>query len=450
MEITEFQHEIFQQGKEIGFSEMEIYFSSSKAISISVHKHEIDEYTIVEQGGVSLRGLFNGQMGYAYAEKVDLDSISLLLEEAMSNARVIEVEDSEDLFEGSDEYAAPRPFSESLAEIEASQLIEAAFEMEKTALELDDRIENVNYCGVSKVVSESLIANTKGLLCQSKSSYVSAEIYLQASEGTSMATGGKSDFTFVKFSDLNFKEIAKKGVEETVSKLHAESLETGDYPVILRYDTATDLLGSYLGLFSAESVQKGYSKFKGKLNEQVAGDNITLVDDPTMTGVVGYASFDSEGYRTKRKEIIKNGQLLTFMHNRKTAKKDGIESTGNAVKGGYRGTLGVGPYNVYLDPGESSLNEMIEKMDKGIMLVELQGMNAGINGVAGDFSVAAIGFLIENGKITRPVDQITVAGNFFDILHNIEEIGNDLDFRGSVTIPSLKIKQLSFSGNIQS
>lgn len=447
MEIQQFQEKLFQRGREFGFSEMEIYYSSSKALSISVRKNEIEDYTIIEEGGVSLRGQFEDQMGYAYAEKIDSESISLLIEEAMGNAKVLEVEGSEDLFEGSDKYIKPRPFSEELAEIEPDKLIKAAFEMEKTSYELDERVSNVNSCRVSKNVGEVLIANTKGLHCYSRYASVSASIYMLASDGESTATGGEYDFTLTNFEDLNFKEIAKKGVNEAVSKLSALSLETGDYPVILRYDTATALLGSFLGLYSAESVQKGFSKFNGRLNEQIAGENITIVDDPTMVGVPGYTSFDSEGYATKRKEIIKNGKLLTFMHNRKTAKKDAVASTGNAVKAGYSGTLGVGSHNLYLEPGTSSLDEMIAKMDKGILIVELQGMNVGVNVISGDFSAAAIGFLIENGKVIRPVDQITVAGNYFDILYNIEEIGNDLRFRGRVNIPSLRVKQLSISGN---
>lgn len=447
MKIQQFQAELFQQGKEFGFSEMEIYYSSSKALSVKVRRKEIEDYTIIEQGGISFRGLFDGQMGYAYAEKVDRDSISLLLEEAKSNAEVIEVEDSEDLFEGSKEYCAPRPFVEELANIGADKLIEAAFEMEQAAYDLDERISNVNSCAVAKTIGEFLIANTKGLQCYSKYARVSAGIYMLATDGESMASGGEYDFTFTDLNDLDLKEMVRKGVNEAVSKLHASSLESGDYPVIFRRDMATDFLGSFFGLYSAEAVHKGYSRLKGRLNEQIAGENITFVDDPTMVAVPGFTPFDSEGYATRRKEIVKNGQLLTFMHNRKTAKKDGVESTGNAAKGGYRGTIGVGPYNMYLEPGTSSLEEMIEKTDKGLLIVELQGTNVGINVISGDFSVAAIGFLIEDGKVVRAVDQITVAGNYYDVLHNIEEIGNDLRFKGSVNVPSIKVKQLSISGN---
>ncbi|MCJ8009251.1 TldD/PmbA family protein [Lederbergia wuyishanensis] len=447
MDILEFQNELFRAGKESGFTEMEIYYSSNKSLSVNVHKQEIDEYNIAETGGVSFRGLFNGQMGYSYAEKIDLDSISLILEEALSNAKVLEIEEGEDLYEGSEEYPPNRPFSEELEQVEADKLIEAAFEMEQTAYDLDDRVQLVQYCYLTKNISEIFIANSKGLHCHEKTAYVSGGLYLVANDGQSTATGGESDYTLTEFSKLNFKKIARKAVDEAVSKLGADSIETGKYPIIFRDSTATELIGSFLGLLTAENVQKGYSKFAGKLGEQVAGENFTLIDDPLMQDVPGYITFDSEGFATKCKAIIKNGQLMTFMHNRKTAKKDGIESTGNAMKSGYRGTISVGPYNLYLQPGNRSLDEMISTIDKGILIVELQGANAGINTVAGDFSLAAIGFLIEYGKVVRPVDQITVSGNFFDLIHNIEEVGNDLRILGSVTSPSIKVKPLLVSGN---
>jgi PmbA protein len=447
MDIREFQTELFEKGREMGFLEMEIYYSSSKATAVRVYQQEIDEYYIAEEGGLSFRGIYNNQMGYSYTEKIDKDSIPLLLEEALNNAEVLETGDQEDLFEGSQTYPEPRESSEVLENLEPESLIEAAFEMEKEAKAADPRIQLVQSCGVSKTVSELLIANTKGLHCHQKTAYVTAGLWVIAGEGEQTATGGEMNFTIDNLSRLNVKEIAKIAVSEAVSKLGAQSAATNSYPVIFRYDAATELLGSFLGLFSAESVQKGYSKFAGKLGEKVAGKNITIIDDPLMADSPNYSAFDSEGFATKRKELINKGVLETFMHNRKTAKKDGTVSTGNAMKGGYRGTISVGPYNVYLQPGERALKSIISTMENGMMIAELQGTNAGINTVSGEFSLSAIGFLIEDGNIVRPVDQITVSGNFFELLNQIEEVANDLDIRGSVTSPSIKVKALSISGN---
>lgn len=447
MNIQDFQIELFAAGEKAGFEEMELFYSSSKAVSIAVYHQEIDDYTIMEEGGVSFRGLFQGKMGYSYAERIAADSISLLLEEALNNAEVIEVDDGEDLFEGSPEYAEPRPFSEEIEQLDPEKMIQAAMEIERIAYETDERVAFVQYSYASKGVNETLIANTKGLHCHSKSAYTSLGLYLTAQDGESTATGGESDFTIKSFEDLDNRKIAEKAVQEAVSKLHASSIASGTYPIIFRYDTATELIGSLLGQLSAESVQQGYTKLKGKLNEQIVGENISFVDDPLMKDTITYAPFDSEGFATRKKDLIRNGKLISFMHNRKTAKKDGVESTGNAVKGGFRSTVGVGPYNLYLEPGTSSLDDMIVDSDKAILIVELQGTNAGINYTAGDFSLAAIGFLIENGKITRTLDQFTVAGNVFELLNDVSVIGNDLRFRSAISLPSLKVNGLQVSGN---
>lgn len=447
MNIQDFQLELFAAGAKKGFKDMEMFYSSSKAVSISVYQQEIDDYTIMEEGGVSFRGLFNDRMGYAYAERIAEDSIPLLLEEAHNNALVIEVDDGEDLFEGSSAYAEARPFSDSIDGLLPEEMIQAAMELEKVAYELDERVTLVQASYASKVVNESLIANTKGLNCHSKAAFASTGLYLTAEDGESTATGGESDFTLTSFSDMNIREITEKAVKEAVSKLHASSIKTEKYPIIFRYDTATELVGSFLGQLSAESVQQGYSKLKGKLNEQIVGENITFVDDPLMEDTITYSSYDSEGFATRKKDLIRDGKLLSFLHNRKTAKKDGVESTGNAVKGGFRSTVGVGPYNLYLEPGTSTLDEMIADTEKAILIVELQGTNAGINYTSGDFSLASIGFLIEDGRITRPVDQFTIAGNIFDLLNDVSTIGSDLRIRGSITLPSIKVNALQVSGN---
>jgi PmbA protein len=134
----------------------------------------------------------------------------------------------------------------------------------------------------------------------------------------------------------------------------------------------------------------------------------------------------------------------------KTAKKDGIETTGNASKGSYKSSIGISPTNFYVEKGKRSLEEMIASVEKGIMITELQGLHSGLNSISGDFSLAALGYLIEDGKISRPVEQITVAGNYFEMLNNIEETGSDLKFGlpGGAYIgsPSLKIKKLAIAG----
>jgi len=446
VEIQEFQRKLFARGKDSGFGHMEIFYSSNKSTAVNVLDHEVKSYVITERGGVSFRGLYNNKMGYSYTEKMDKKSIEFLVVEAMNNAQIMETDDQEELYAGANHYATMRRYSETVANVSAQQLIAAALTMENTALAVSVLVKRVIQCVVAKSESETIIANTKGLNCHSKDTNLSAGIYLMASDGKHTATGGEYDFTLQDLSKLNFKEIANTAAKEAIAKLDADSIQTGNYPIIFRYDTATQLVGSFVNNLSGEVVDKGFSRLQGKLGEKIAGDNITLIDDPLMADVPGGGTFDAEGYPTRKNELIKDGQLLRFMHNRKTGKKAGTESTGNAGKSDYSAPVSVAPHNLYLQPGATSLTEMIESTDQGIFIVELQGANAGINPVSGDFSLYGMGFLIENGVLGRPINQITVAGNLYEILNNIEAIANDLHIKDTVSSPSIKVKSLTVSG----
>lgn len=446
MNIQEFQKVLFTKGAEQGFSEMEIYYSSNKSTSVNVQDKEIKNYTITEQGGVSLRGNYQDNMGYSYTETLDAASIDFLLKEAMTNAEIMEVEDKEDLFGGSAEYGVLESVSESIKRVLPQELITAAFSLENAALSASPQVKRVIQCKVGKAEGETLIANTKGLLCQASYAYISAGVYLMAGSDTETTTGGEFDFTVRDFKEIDLIELAQKAARKAVSQLGAASIASGNYPVVLHYETATTLLGFFVSTLSGEAVQKGFSRLEGKVGEQVAGANITLLEDPLMPGILGAAAFDAEGYPARKLALIEKGILRTFMHNRKTAKKAQTMSTGNATKSSFAGTVAVGPHNVYLEPGEKSLEEIISQMSNGILITELAGMHAGINTVSGDFSLAARGFVIENGKVGRPVSQITAAGNLYELLGQVEVIASDLKCKSSVSSPSLKIKSLTISG----
>lgn len=446
MDIRLFQEKLFARGRELGCTNMEIYFQQGRSTSIRVVKAAIEEYTTKESGGLSLRLEYNGKMGYSYTEKLDEDSIDFLIHEARGNAGIIESKEIEELFGGSNSYPEVKTYSQTLNETTPQQLIEAAFMMEREALNADPRITMVNFCVVRKIESEVLIANTLGLNCEAKYNYATAGLSVIAVEGSDKTTGVWYEIALDNFDQINCVQIAKNAVEEAVSKLKAETIESNNYPVIFRQDAASTLLEAFVSIFSAEAVDKDFSRLKGKIGEQVATSLISIIDDPHMENVPARCAFDAEGSATQKIDIIKDGKLLTFLHNRKTAQKFGVESTGHASKSSYRGKIGISPQNLFLAPGETSLETMISGMKSGLMIIDLQGLHAGTNAVSGEFSLSCNGYLIENGEVARPVNQITVSGNFFNLLKDIEIVGNDLRYLDGCTSPSLKVKSLTISG----
>jgi len=440
---------IFQRGKEIGLGDMEVYYSAGSSLSLKVFQKELDTYNLSESEGLSLRGIYNGKMGYSYTEKVDESSIGQLVKDVAENATIIDSEDEEFIFEGSKEYKKVDSFNPSLSNVSEEDKIEFVKTLEEEALKSDKRITSVEACVYGDGYGETIMSNTKGLYLWDKNNIAYTYIAVVAKEGEDIKTG-MSYRTGNDFNIFNAKEIAREAVGEAISLLGAKSVKSGDYGVIIRNSAAADLLEAFTGIFSAEAVQKNLSLLKGKLNEKIASDKFTLIDDPYMDGGLASKSFDGEGVACRYKKVVDKGVLKTYFHNLKTAKKDGVETTGNASKGSYKASIGISPSNFYVEKGGRSLEDMIADMDRGIMITELQGLHSGLNSVSGDFSLAALGYLIEGGKITRPVEQITVAGNYFEMLKNIEEIGSDLKFglpgESYIGSPSIKIKKLSIAG----
>lgn len=440
----------FDRGGIQGMEDMEISIQRRKELNIKVFEGEIDKYSISDENGLSFRGVYEGKMGYSYTEKLDDSSIDIVIKEAIDNAKAIDSDDEEFIFEGSKEYKEINSFNKDLQNISNEEKIRFTKLMEEEALKADERVVAVNYCMFGQEMAENILINTKGLDLENKTNIAYAYISVMVKECDDIKTGTKHMISN-DYNKFDPKALANEAVKEGISMLGAKSIKSDNYITILKNDTAASLIESYTSIFSADNVQKELSMLKGKINENIASRAVTLIDNPFMKEGISTGAFDGEGVATKKKNIIENGVLKTYLYNLKTAKKDGVKSTGNGYKGSYKSVISTAPTNMYIQKGSVSLEEMIGDVKKGIIINNLQGLHAGVNTVSGDFSLSAHGYLIENGKIIRPVNQITVAGNFYEMLKNVEVVGNDLEFTlpsggGYIGSPSLKINELSISG----
>ena len=437
---------LFEKGKQVGFGDMEVYYQKNKSFNVKVFEGEIQNYSLSEQEGLSFRGLFDKKMGYAYTEKVDETSVDMLIESAKMNAEVIENDDEEIIFEGSKEYREVISYNDELENVSTEDKIALVFQLEKETANLDKRVETVDPCMYSESFSESIVINTKGLELEDKSNLAFLYAGVKVREGEDIKTALGYKITN-DFSEFDAKQVAKEAVDDGVKMLGAKPISSGDYRIVLENVVSADLLDAFTSIFSAEAVQKDLSRLKGKLGEKISSELITIVDDPFRENGIGSTSFDSEGVASKYKKLIDKGVLGTFLHSLKTAKKDGVEPTGNGFKG-YKSSVSIGPTNLYIEPSETSFDCLLADIDRGLLVTEVQGLHSGLNSISGDFSLSAEGFLIEGGKLTSPVNQITIAGNYFDMLNDVEELGSDLRFTlpGAIGSPSLKIKKLSVAG----
>ena len=267
---------------------------------------------------------------------------------------------------------------------------------------------------------------------------------------TEIAWGTRSA---AKVEDLQAVSLAKEVAQMGAQRLHASPIASGKYPVILKNDAAAELLEAYLPIFFASEIQNEMSRLAGKLGQQIAVEDLDLLEDPNLPQGRVHRHFDDEGVAVSRKYLIHKGKLESVLYNRKTAQKDNTVSSGNGFKAEVTSSVGTGVTNVVLQSASGvqySMEQLCEKMENGLIVTGLEGVFAGANSITGSFSLLCKGLMVENGKVTKPFCEVTVAGSIYDLMQGIIAFGDDPapTAAGSafVQTPSILLKDLAVSG----
>ena len=446
MTIDQFIQALLDEALKAGIEAAEIYLSSGDRFKAMCVKGEITNYTVNATRGLSLRGLYQGKMGYAATEAFDEAAVAQLVEAVKESASLTEDEDVQEIYPGDKEYPQADNYNPALDQVDEGRKLALIQEIEKKALALDERITALNYNMISTSSGETRIVNSYGLNLKHRDNMAVCYVSATAKEGDRVSTG--SGFKVTRnFEEMDADAIAKEAVDEALFMLKAAPVPSGTYRAIIEAKCMPDMLGAFDGVFSAESAQKGLSLLAGKEGEMIASEAVTLMDDPLLPGGLASQPFDAEGVATRTKAVIEKGRLTTLLHNLKTARKAGVKTTGNAAKAGYAGAVNVSPSNFFLAPGEKTLAQLMADMGDGLVITDVSGLHAGANAISGDFSLIAQGYTVKNGKKDAPVEQITVAGNFYQLLKNIRAVGSDLLFPGSsIGSPSVDVGEISVAG----
>ena len=431
---------LFEKAKAAGIEDIQVTYSGGTELDVEVFKGTIEKYQIADTAKLRAKGIYNGKMGTVSTEVISEDVFDFVVDSIVASAKVIDSQDEVFIYEGDKDYPELTGlFNAELNEVSAKKKIEDTLKLEEMVMAQDDRMKMVQaYYGQG--TTNVLIQNSKGLKLEKKVNSAMFGAYAIASDGKDQRTAFEFEFTN-DYNDFDFEKLAKKAAVNSTALLGAEPCESGDYEILLTAGASNSLLSPYVSMFSADAVQKDVSLLKGKVGESIANELITIVDDPFKAKSPKSGSFDAEGVATKFKELVSKGNLTGYLHNLKTAKKAGTKSTGNGTEGG------IAPSNFYILPGELNYDEAIKSLKKGLVITDLAGTHAGANPISGDFSLQASGFLVEDGKIVRPVALITVAGNYLDLLSNVTGVCDDLEFNfGYVGSPSLRLKNLVVAG----
>ncbi|MDE5977526.1 MAG: TldD/PmbA family protein [Turicibacter sp.] len=437
---------LFEMGTQAGLIDMEVYLVKNDNFSCKVFEGAVDAYSVSKTQGLSFRGIYNGKMGYTYTEKCDDSSIPSLITHVIKNALLIEKVENEELYGGDEHYVSLNLYDESFNEVTALDKINFLKEVEKECFALDPRVKSVDYCSFANGTTTVALKNTKGLNLSECQNFAYSYVSVLVSENGE----NKNDGHFIISTDFSQYEphsFAKKIVSAALSQLGAQKVKSGVYPIVLKNLVAGDILEAMSGIFSADAVLKDLSRLKDKVGVKIAAPCVTIIDDPHLENGMASSSFDGEGVSTFAKEVITAGVLNTYLHSLTTAKTFNVKPTGNASRASFKSSVNISPSNMYIRPQQTSFDEILKQAGNGIYITDVQGLHAGLNAISGDFSLSASGLLIENGKLGTPVHELTIAGNFFELLHRIIGVGNDLDFGPSnIGSPTLLIESLTVAG----
>lgn len=425
----------------------ELFYSQHRTLTVKAFREEISSLTESDDQWVSARVIADKKLGTAFTEKLDADAIGLVTSRALANAAFADADPGNTLFDKS-ETGVYDGRSGDLANRTMAEKKAMVLSAERIAMAHDPRIVNVPTCLYSESDGTYAIVNSHGL---SKSQAVSScvmFISVMAKDGDETQTGG--DFVIgAAPSSLDVERAADTAARRAIEKLGAREIESGEYPVVFDYLSASELLGAFIASsvspFFGENIQKGRSMLAGKLGERIGSDLFSVVDDPTKG--LNPSFFDGEGVGTRLMTLVAKGVFQNVVHNiYSAAREEGAVTTGHASRG--RGGVGTGLHHPFLENGNGTMDDLVATMGSGILVTEVSGLHAGLNPVTGDFSLSAKGFWIDGGTRAYPVRNAVVAGNFFELASRLVGKAGDIreDTPGGFDAPSVMIESLSVSG----
>ncbi len=426
---------LVDEAKKQGASGVEAGLSIDNGLSVSARLGEVEtiEYHCDQGLGVSV--YFGQRKGSASSNDLTPESLSETVKAACTIARYA----SEDPYSGlPDPQLMANDFPDlSLNHpwaLETEEAIDLAVACEDAARGFDPRINNSEGATISTHQGIRVLGNSLGFLQGYSSSRHSISCSVLAGDDQQM----QRDYWYSVArnpQDLeNPVKVGERAAQRTVRRLGGRSLSTRQCPVIFSAEMASGLIGSLISAINGGNLYRKSSFLLDALNTQILPDFAHIFENPFLPGGLGSANYDGEGVRTLQRDIVKDGILQSYVLSSYSARKLGLQSTGNAG----------GVHNLIVEPGNHDLNGLLIQMDTGLLVTELMGQ--GVNMVTGDYSRGASGFWVEQGEIQYPVEEITIAGNLKDIFKHIVAIGNDVDCRGNIRSGSILIEEMAVAG----
>ncbi len=431
-----------------GARDVEAYAERGVSRRIKVYQGEVEQLVAAQRRGVGVRVFRDGAVGYASTSDVTADGLAQVVERAVANAAAADA----DAFRVLPGAVAPpadvHPYDPRLAGATDERRIELALSVEAAALAADPRVRTVEDTVYVDSDGEVFLANSAGVRGSYRAGQCYAFAYVLAEQDGRVETG--VSYTVGRaLEDLDGPACGAEAAARACRLLGARTCPSMKAAVVLDPFVAAAFFGVLSSALTAEAVQKGRSLFAGREGQEVADPRVTLVDDGTHPDGLDSGPFDGEGTPCRRTPLVGDGVLLGFLHDTYTARKAGVESTGNAQRGGYQGPPSVHPSNLIVEGAATPADELLAGVDRGVLVTDAVGVHSGANPISGEFSVGISGVLIEKGRLTTPVREVTLAGDIIGMLKGIRALGDDARWvpGGSVHTPSVLIEGMSVGGS---
>lgn len=429
--------------KKNGADQADVILNTGSSFSISAQKKEIDKYKLSGSSVVGIRAIKDNKVGISYSEALDDNALELAAKTAIDNAKNSDVNENETISVKSDGDLISKSKYEK-DNSSTQEKIDFCLKLESEVYARDSRVQAVPYNGFSEGESETYYMNSLGTFGYDNEFYMSCYTSALIHEGelNSMHYHGVMG---TQLKTLNFEECVAESLEHASQWLKAGPVTTGHYDIVFTPDQFVSVFGCFGNIFSAKAAWDKVNPFAEKMNENVAFNELTVVDVPMYQDAFFTYEFDSEGVGRKDLTLIENGVLKNFYHNTSTANYFKTKTTGHASRGP-KSSLGVGGTNKLIKPGSTSDTSV--KSGEYIEIHALQGLHSGANAISGEFSFGASGYLCRDGKRIQPVKGITVAGNYHHMLMKIKAIGDVIhpNTDRSFFAPTIRFDGLSVAG----
>jgi PmbA protein len=421
--------------------------AESESFFVTVRMGEVEKISQAGEKRLGLRLFFGHSSASASTSDISKKSIEKLVEDTARMARVT-AQDPHGGLPDAGELARELPqldlIDEPARSVSVDEKIAIALQAEKSALAYDPRITNSEGAEFSNQFGRVIYASSHGFAGEYSGSTFGHSVSPVASQNGSM----QRDYWYSsnrKFLRLESPaSVGEKAAQRVLRRLGGRKIKTCEAPIVFDPEMAASLLRNLASAVSGYSLYKGASFLAGKLGAQIGSDLLTVIDDGTIPGALGSRPFDGEGLAVRKKSVVEKGLLQSYLLDTYSGKKLGMASTGNASR-----SVGeppaVSPANFYLVPGKDSPEQIIATVKAGLYVTEMIGF--GVNMVTGDYSRGAAGLWIENGELAYPVEEITIAGNLKEMFQNIEMVGSDLELRGRIASPTIKMSQMTIAGD---